>query len=377
MERQDSETATLVGEEDRLLDRLSPHFTVGLTKYGGRGCFASSAIAAGTPIYHCRAPVSSTIAKPYKKEVCQQCFSYDGGKTLKHRKLKKMGKDTLLMYFCSPTCLTGFEDGDPDNILFDSLMAVEKYYNNDDPEPVVLSEGTDLDQAIDKQWALAEKWQATVLAMKPLKRERMIPKISETDYMEAKYVVGVLYQMYCSREHTDEGYMHEVGDADAMAMEGILFDMLQSSDREKVHRFPYLLAAYIDIFKYVFLVVRPELQPLVTPDAVRLIIGRNLSNAFGIWSETTSSAEDKEFYGFGVFPSASFFNHSCDRNIVKTRKNNQLTFTTTRDVAPHEELCIDYGNYLDEDVLVRRKYLSEWFFDCGCAKCTKELLNRI
>ena len=121
----------------------------------------------------------------------------------------------------------------------------------------------------------------------------------------------------------------------------------------KSKRYPYLLYSYINIYKFIKLTCTPELQAFIDSTTIRSIIGKNLSNAFGIWSEVTDPSEDKEFLGFGVYPSASFFNHSCSPNIVKTRNNSEMVFTTSKDIEIGEELCISYGN-TDEPVELRQ-----------------------
>lgn len=373
-----SETSTLVGDDEAILNRLSPLFTVGPTKYGGRGCFTAQPVPAKAIVFEARQPFATTVTRAFKKEVCCYCFHYEDGKTLKSRLSKSQGKNlSLLLYFCSPTCVAAFEQADPDKVLFDSLMAIEQHQQLDDPEPVEPDlSSLLLSEAIEQLWAEAEQWHKKVLAMKPLKRLKLIPKLSESDYMEAKYVVAALYRMYDLAHEPSalsSTYYGEVSDREAEAMELAMFNLLQLTENEKVHRYPYLLDAYINIYKFLYLVARPELQLYITPSTIRACIGRNLSNAFGIWSQSQSVAEDREFFGFGVYPLALFFNHLCEPNIVKKREGRKLTFHALRDIDEGEELCIDYGNYLNEPVEVRRRELAEWFFDCGCDKCTREL----
>ena len=64
----------------------------------------------------------------------------------------------------------------------------------------------------------------------------------------------------------------------------------------KSKRYPYLLYSYINIYKFIKLTCTPELQAFIDSTTIRSIIGKNLSNAFGIWSEVTDPSEDKEFW---------------------------------------------------------------------------------
>ena len=100
LEMTSSEQATLVDEYpiESILNQISPWFDVEKTKYGGRGCFATDLIPKGTIIHQCSSPVGSTIAKPFKKEVCTNCFKYEYGSTMKSKVSKKLAR-ILIRYF--------------------------------------------------------------------------------------------------------------------------------------------------------------------------------------------------------------------------------------------------------------------------------------
>ena len=367
------------------LQQLSPFFAVSKTRYGGRGCFAADFIPQNSVILTCQNPLSSTITKPFKKEVCHYCFNYLDGATLKFKLSKALpgSKEIFSIHFCQQSCQDNFVKNDIDELHLSSLLLVEKYYiqglKNLSSKELELKqpETSNLYQTIIDEWAKVDDWDASIKKMKQHKRLNQVPIISDSDYMETKYVVGVLFQLYKAQQvqaTVPKGkYLGDFTDDEVNQFEINMFNILQSSELNKVEKYPYLLYSYINIYKFIRLISRQELQPFISPNRVRSIIGKNLSNAFGIWSNVTSKTEDKEFFGFGVYPSASFFNHSCGPNIIKTRIDNKLVFTTLRDIQPGEELNIDYGNYLNEDVLVRRSQLKEWFFDCGCSKCEEDL----
>ncbi|CAF5060749.1 unnamed protein product, partial [Rotaria sp. Silwood1] len=65
-----------VDEATTLLNSISSYFFVQPTKYGGRGCFANSDLAQGTIVHECSMPLSSIIARPFRKEVCGSCFKF-------------------------------------------------------------------------------------------------------------------------------------------------------------------------------------------------------------------------------------------------------------------------------------------------------------
>lgn len=353
---------------EKALGRISPLFTVQTTKYGGRGCFATNSIAKGTPLLTCRSPVGWSITHPFRKEVCTWCFAYQDGRTLKHRLHAKI-------YFCSEQCMSLFSAYDPEGVLTATLVAMEDMFVrcrgelNEDEVPL----SSELESALEKKWSEVSEWERKVFAMKPSKRANHYPTVTEEDYVEIRYVISTLHTLYLAQKASPSAkYLHEMDTEDARVFEKSVFDTLQSSEREKVARYPYLLVSYVNIYKFVRLVVPECWLPFVTPQAVRDMIGRNLTNAFGIWLPTTQSGEGRELFGFGVYPSGSFFNHSCAFNVSKTRKDASYEFTADRDILPGEELCISYGIDKDDALQERRDALKEWFFVCGCTRCEEE-----
>lgn len=97
-------------------------------------------------------------------------------------------------------------------------------------------------------------------------------------------------------------------------------------------------------------------------------------NAFGIRPEGDMS----EFMGYGVWPEASFFNHSCRPNVQKKRNGRVWVFEAAGEVKEGEELCITYlGGEEDELVVGARseRLNQEWGFRCRCTRCVEEAAN--
>ena len=100
-------------------------------------------------------------------------------------------------------------------------------------------------------------------------------------------------------------------------------------------------------------------------------LSRHLSNSFGIWELPISP--DSENLGSAMYPSASYFNHSCDPNVMKVRQGRRVLFITEKYVEIEEELCISYG-HTERDVEERQKLLQDWWgFTCICPRCRREL----
>lgn len=338
----------------------SPYFRVGPTAYGGRGCFATQFIPKNTLLLEAKLPVGSAVTRPFRKEVCTWCFDYQGGKTLKVRKNNKL-------YFCSEECLNNFDATDFDSSLTKALMALEDHFpkleGDIEHDKVPKDSGEELLQIIAKHWQLIDEWDLKIQKTKPLKRLSQLPKLTKDDYAEARYVIGVLHSLYTNSVRPD---------ALELALETSIFHTLESSELPKVHKYPYLLLSYANIFKFLRITCPDQFQKFITPQSVREIIGKNLTNAFGIWSPQTQEDEEREFFGFGVYPSASFFNHSCAYNIAKERKNRAFLFRANQDILPETELCISYGISGSESVELRQATLLEWFFQCACTKCKED-----
>jgi len=118
-----------------------------------------------------------------------------------------------------------------------------------------------------------------------------------------------------------------------------------------------------------------------TPGNVfRSIIYRERANTFGIWEPTdeapetgrSTSSPESEILGSSVYPTASFFNNSCDPTMYRIQTGRAIEFFTRRDVREGEELTITYGEMSDSVEGRRSKLAKEYFFWCLCSRCTEQ-----
>ncbi|GAA5804966.1 hypothetical protein HPULCUR_010476 [Helicostylum pulchrum] len=118
----------------------------------------------------------------------------------------------------------------------------------------------------------------------------------------------------------------------------------------------------------------------ITHNLFRSIFFRERANSFGLWemgsdevaNATGGVSDDLELLGFGIYPSAVYFNHSCDANVIKVRDGRSMKFISRRMIDEGEEACISYGS-VDDDVRSRRQRLLEHYhFICQCTRCTQE-----
>jgi hypothetical protein len=134
----------------------------------------------------------------------------------------------------------------------------------------------------------------------------------------------------------------------------------------------YDLATHIQSYLHLLALLPPHLLPYATPETLLALAERDSHNSFGVRS---LDDHGDEFLGYGVWPVASFFNHSCSPNVGKRRVGRAWEFWTNRPVLVGEELCISYmgGDEVDLDVLERRERLREtWVFECRCLRCGRE-----
>jgi len=132
------------------------------------------------------------------------------------------------------------------------------------------------------------------------------------------------------------------------------------------------LKTHVSSYHQLLALLPIDLLASCTPNIVRAVQSRDLPNSFGIRS--LDDAGD-EIFGFGVWPEASYWNHSCTPNVQKRRVGRAWEFWTGRAVEKGEELSITYLGGEEETLNVRerRERLEKtWGFVCGCRKCETE-----
>lgn len=78
---------------------------------------------------------------------------------------------------------------------------------------------------------------------------------------------------------------------------------------------------------------------------------------------------DKQFHSCGVWPLASYINHSCNSNARRAFIGDMMIVRATRDLAPNEEITFWYHLPIAEENDDRQKKLKHWGFKCDCAMC--------
>ncbi|KAK9322061.1 hypothetical protein V1517DRAFT_324515 [Lipomyces orientalis] len=350
-------------------------FEIRPTAYGGRGCFATCEIARGTRVHCATTPFTAVIFRDFRKEVCGYCFAYDLGRAWK---VRLGGTETAGLWFCSEGCRERWvNEEDHTGELVPVLELIEQTVAlarrklqsskaGEYDEDFVTEDFSFEDDAIDKLWeqvdGLLTSNSVTANPLRnPILKNRILA-LEDIEYDSARLIAVAIVRLFL------ETYTSST--PPWFTWSG--FAGLESHEKDLINRLPALLESHIRVYIFLKAVMPKKFQAFVTSANVRAVLGRESANAFGIWQLPLTT--ESECLGSSIFPSASYFNHSCDPNVIKTRTGRQMHFTTSRFVKKGEELCISYGMMLTMAAKARQDLLQEqWYFKCGCGRCTIEL----
>lgn len=346
-------------------------FEVKETPTCGRGVFALQDIPAGTPLLHTASLPASVILRNYKREVCAQCFIYERGRNLK-TKFTETGHS-----FCSEDCLQ-FWTEDIGPIAIQAWTAIEGFIKrkstqgngckngngNDDDEFHDVNDTRPNEEEIQTAWDSVSSTAHFILearngsTRKPHRRalSSVLATSPNPDYL------SFLLSATLSGSKT---VLPATESAKATEWE----TLLQLVPDPTPYATPSCLQTAVQSYLHLLTLLPLPLLPYVNATAFLALAERDSHNSFGIRSLDDGG---DEFLGYGVWPVASFFNHSCSPNVGKRRLGRRWEFWTSRRVERGEELCISYlgGDEVELDVGERRKRLSEtWVFECGCVRC--------
>ncbi|KIJ63604.1 hypothetical protein HYDPIDRAFT_113081 [Hydnomerulius pinastri MD-312] len=351
------------------------------TADGGRSLFAIRDLESSTRIHSSQAPFAHVIYKDYRREVCMQCFAYSasdhapqniGGSRTWSVKWSREGAATA--WFCSEACKEIWERDktssllmDVDAILNKGQVATRKKFKSSAEEEKIKAMLPSFEagcppitqETIDQAWASVE----ALATSKP----QLISYCSTLDLEDmeleiARSLASAVMQRYiCDRQYSPD----PSGPPIPRSSWSELLD-LQKNELSNVRTRPYILSAHLRIYAFLCNTLPKYLLPYMS--TVRDVLARDTGNAFGIWDGDRRD----EMLGWGIWVSASYFNHTCTPNLRKTRQGRVLHFETTRKIQAGEELCISYID-TDSPVDKRRRELEEsWFFTCACLRCAKE-----
>ncbi|CAK4033827.1 lysine methyltransferase SET6 [Lecanosticta acicola] len=342
----------------------------------GRGVIATTAIPAGTLILRSGPPAFHVIFNIYAKETCAYCFAWDRGRTLPVRE-NAIGK-----VFCREECraLWVEEQGQEGMEGWRGLKMGHHHHGrkgNGDGDEVM---GGDVDaggrpgvEEVEIAWREVEKLGEV------LKRSRLFVVGEEGEAKKKSENKASKRLLRSILERIASG--PQDADLPAYFLSGVLSqtrnpekwetEVLSLAQDATPYNSPRDLSLACLAYLRLLTLLPPSLLAPCTPTLCRAMPQADNHNAFGI----RAAEEAEEYMGYGVYPSASFFNHSCAPNVTKKRVGREWVFEAARDLAEGEECCITYlgGEERELDAVERRRRLREvWGFECACGRCRRE-----
>ncbi|KAJ4368614.1 Histone-lysine N-methyltransferase set-6 [Didymella sp. IMI 355093] len=346
----------------------TPLFEVRDTPTAGRAVFASQPLPEGTLLWHSDDLTLSVLLREYRREVCGQCFSYDYGRDLPIR------DQNVGFAFCSIECQDVWKiwNGQVGVDAWTAVEALVKKRSKEDDEMVEEGLQRPDRKAITKAWADAETQASLIRTLRKAER----PASPSSVEMEATEPVQITKQ---HRKASSKALQQKISpDVMAFIVSGVIWHhnspqgwpkVLALADDQTPYHNADDLAAFVRSYLHLLAILPLPLLQSLTPETVFLLSSRDSHNSFGI-----RSLEDdgSEFFGYGCWPAASYFNHSCGPNIEKKRVGRVWEFRAGNDIEDGEELNITYlsGEERKMSRGKRREVLKKnWGFDCACARC--------
>ncbi|KAF1937452.1 SET domain-containing protein [Clathrospora elynae] len=338
-------------------------FEVRDTATAGRAVFASQDILEGTLVWHSEDLALSVLLREYRREVCGQCFRYNYGRDMDVRD-RSAG-----FAFCSTGCQDNWRK-ETGEVGVQAWTAVERLVKGRSKED---SQMVDADLPRPKTQDISLAWEnvAAQAALIRITREgEQAGRAGDEDVIQATKQHKKALQK-ALQQHISPDIM-------SFCVSSIIWRHHHSEDWANVlalavDKTPYHsaddLRAFTRTYLHLLAILPLPLLPLVTAETIFLLSSRDSHNSFGIRS---LEDEGSEFFGYGCWPAASYFNHSCGPNIEKTRKGRVWQFRAVKNIEKGEELCITYLSGEERRLSRGQRMLrlkKNWGFDCRCERC--------
>lgn len=365
-----SSSVSSVADQNKSLPAGAPTsavFEIRHTPNAGRAVFAARDIDEDTLIWRSDDLTLSVLLREYRREVCGQCFGYDYGRDLDTR------DKTVGFAFCSKDCQEKWkEENGP--IGIEAWTAVETLVKKRSKED---SEMVDADQARPRKKEITQAWESVAA-------QAALIRVARQGDQQSSEGDGSAVQVTKQHKKALQKALLEKISPDVMSfcVSGLVWRYHHPDEWERVLALavdstPYHssddICAFTRTYLHLLAILPLPLLPLVTADTLFLLSSRDSHNSFGI-----RSLEDdgSEFFGYGCWPAASYFNHSCSPNIEKKRTGRVWEFRAARDIEKGEELCITYLSGEERKLSRGKRMLTlkrNWGFECACERCEPRL----
>lgn len=335
----------------------SSHFVLREASNAGRGIFARHALTEGTHLLTTSpqlSPTAHVILRPYRREVCAFCFLYDRGREWRVRPPKTS------LSFCSDECRDMWLERYSE-VALESCASVETCIQHS----LKHRDDTEMEDNFFAAAEAAERWEQAALLGDRLLAARKERRPSK----EQKKLIRS-----CSEVKVDPDVLSFLlSTALVPSASPPTPALLALEENARVYE-TASLEEHIKACHQLLAILPVTSLSKLNAELCHEYVSRASHNAFSI-RPTEDGDHTGEFLGYGIWPEASFFNHSCRPNIRKARVGRQWSFWAAKSVAEGEELCITYlgGEEKELNVQQRREKLkTEWGFWCGCGRCVEE-----
>ncbi|OAK94271.1 SET domain-containing protein [Phaeosphaeriaceae sp. SRC1lsM3a] len=335
---------------------VSPFFEIRQTPNAGRAVFATQAIPKDTLIWRSDDLTLSVLLREYRREVCGQCFNYEHGRDLDVR------DKTVGFAFCTPECQEKWRH-DHGEVGIQAWTAVESLVKGRSKED---NEMMDLDLPRPKPQDITAAWESVAAQAAIIRAAR---EISAPTKQHRKAISKALQSPISP-------------DVMSFCVSGLLWPhahpetwpsfLALADDDTPYHNFPDL-SAFTRTYLHLLSILPVPLLPFITAESLFLLSCRDSHNSFGI-----RSLEDdgSEFFGYGCWPAASYFNHSCGPNVEKKRVGRSWEFRVNKQVEVSDELCITYLSGEERKLSREKRNITlkrNWGFECACRRCKEDI----
>ncbi|KAK5651653.1 hypothetical protein OQA88_11828 [Cercophora sp. LCS_1] len=326
----------------------------------GRGAFATQTISAGETVMVADDLYAHVLFREYRGELCCNCFAYNLGE-------KQPVKDAPHgLAFCSEDCKAAYMS-ECDELSLQAHAAVTKLLKaKTKKQDIETPQMRPSVSNIEKAWKEAEAKAHSIKKVRNIVQDGPVSKIDFKNLDRAmttpaspdtiSFLLSAVLAIYRSRNNQTCSQWSRVLNLEPDTTPYLSTDELNS---------------YTASYLHLAMVLPEKMLPFISSEMIHTLKTRETHNCFGIRSLTDGGSE---FFGYGVWPSASYFNHSCDHNVRKTRVGKMWVFEAMRDIPAGEQLCISYigGEDSGEALGWRDKSTSfkeAWGFDHVCEKC--------
>lgn len=316
-------------------------------------------IPRGTTVHIANDLTAHVLLREHRGEICWQCFAYNRGKKLPFRDLHHG------FTFCSQGCETRLRT-EYDDVCLEAWIAVEKLVKSRTSrrtDPGDMTNGHDsrpTTSVINEAWGLAQQAATRIFAVRTDSTGQGVTRADRKALQQALNISPSLDVLSFQTHTILTRYKFPDKWRSILALERDNCPYISNQE----------LNDHVGSYLQLISVLPDQLLRFVTPEILRTVKAHEVHNSFGIRS---LEDEGSEFFGYGVWPSASYFNHSCVPNVHRRRVGRTWIFEACSDIPAGKELQISYLNG-EETTLhsaERRARLKKtWGFDCVCRQCS-------